>query len=89
MCLDNELVLSDPPEHPVSLRVTLLGVTLTCTTVWTTFQHQDGGSRSDGGNRMDEVPQPSLSQLGNQGTASFALHLVLLRTQEVQLLQQD
>lgn len=76
------------PKHPVSLSVTLLGVTLTCATVWTTLWQQDGGSRNDGGSRMDEVPQPSLSQLGNQGTASFPLHLVLQRPQEVQLLQQ-
>lgn len=38
---------------------------------------------------MDDVPQPSLSQLGNQGTASFPLHLALQSPQEVQLLQQD
>lgn len=58
------------PKHPVSLSVTLLEVTLTCATVWTTLWQQDGGSR-------------------NQGTASFPLHLVLQRPQEVQLLQQD
>lgn len=75
MCLDNELVHSDPPKHPVSLRVTLLGVALTCATVWTTLWQQGGGT---------SLP----SQLGNQGTASFPLHLVLQRPQEVQPLQQ-
>lgn len=74
--MDNELVLSDPPEHPVSLSVTLLGMTLTCVTVWTTLAA--GWSN-----------QPSFLHLGKQGTASFPLHLVLQRAQEVQLLQQD
>lgn len=87
--MDKELVLSDRPQAPCQPQCHLLGVTLTCATVWTTLWQQDGGSWNDGGSRMDDVPQPSLSQLGNQGTASFPLHLVLQSPQEVQLLQQD
>lgn len=36
--------LAPHPKHPVSLSVTLLGVTLTCATVWTTLWQQSGGT---------------------------------------------
>lgn len=77
VCLDNELVLSDSAQAPCQP------------------QCHPPGRESAPCHSMDCTLaagwriQPSFSQLGNQGTACFPLHLVLQRLQEVQLLQQD